>query len=103
MRAFIGDHDLNRQDGSERMVTATQQNIVIHPNHQNVGDYTHFDVAIVKFDEKLIDGKLADRACLPAQLDFNLSGAKCWTAGWGNRPGWGFKLNEVKYTRKIKI
>ena len=98
MRAFIGDHDANQQDATEKIVTASDRNITIHPDYRALSGNTSskFDIAVVKFGEKLVDGKLADRACLPAQLDLKLDGAKCWTAGWGNRPGWGSKLKEVR-------
>lgn len=102
VRAFISDHDANQQDATERIVKASDQNITIHPDYQALSGNTSskFDIAVVNFDEKLVDGKLADRACLPSQLDLKLDGAKCWTAGWGNRPGWGSELNEARKNLK---
>ena len=94
VRAFLGDHDSVAQDRNERMVTTST--FVVHPNYRQLSSGAlQFDVAIVKFNEQLTDGILADRACLPASTNLTLDNAKCWTAGWGNSDYRGTLLKEV--------
>ena len=93
VRAFLGDHDSFAKDGTERMVTS--KTFFVHPNYRQLSSGANqFDVAVVKFDEQLTDGILADRACLP-KLNLQLDQAKCWTAGWGNSDYRGTLLKEV--------
>ena len=94
VQAFIGDHDSVAHDPTERMVKS--RSFVMHPDYRKLSNgANHFDVAVVRFNEKLTDGKVADRACLPQSINLNLDRAKCWTAGWGNDDFSGTLLKEV--------
>ena len=93
--AFLGDHDSVAQDRRERMVKSST--FYVHPNYRRLSSgAVQFDIALIMFNEKLTDGKLADRACLPSSTNINLDRAKCWTAGWGNSDYRGTLLKEVK-------
>lgn len=98
VRAFLGDHDKAAREQTERMVTTST--FYIHPNYRKLlSGANKFDVAVIEFDDKLIDGNLTSRACLPTSTNLMLDNANCWAAGWGVIWG-GYRstlLKEVNY------